>query len=755
LRPHAKGGLGEVFIAEDLELHRTIALKEIQKDHANEPQSRSRFEMEAKVTGGLEHPGVVPVYGLGHYKDGRPFYAMRLIRGETLKEAAQRFHATDMSGRDPGERARALRELLQRFIGVCNAVAYAHSRSVLHRDLKPANVMLGPFGETLVVDWGLAKPIDQTETGDSEASELRRSLADARGTQMGVAIGTPAYMSPEQAAGRQDLLGPASDVYSLGATLYFLLTGSPPFQAGSVQQVLRQVQAGDFPPPREVNRKVPVGLEAICLKAMAREVADRYPSALALAEDVDHWLADEPVAARREPWWERVLRLCRRRPVLAGWIGFGLAENLALIIALAGVLLWAFGVVIKPLWLNGLVFAPFLGFVWIVEMAAAMSFFAQWLGLVGLVAGFVLANYVAILRRKRGRKWVARAALLVAKVGLAFGALLGYVASGYLLDRIAGTRTGPRSVLMWIAICAWGTLPLVGIGFGLLRRANWEPRRKKVKQAAITGVVTGAMVGFTLFYVDLIQRPPASQLSGRDSPGSLASDRFSAQLNAAKTELEAAKTELQQNLREHPTYLSPRYKRASHYLFGAATAKNKGQSQEELDSYAKAMDELEPLFRAKLFQPGFQELLVSCYRGRADALARLGRSDEELKDWDRALELDCWTPHQEMRLRRALSLAKIGDHTQAVNEMIALKPARNLPRAALYMFAQVYAVAAAKTGPDQALSERYGSQAVAMLALAKEAGYFNEPKAVDRLKHDADFESLRLRKDFNELLGGR
>ena len=108
-----------------------------------------------------------------------------------------------------------------------------------------------------------------------------------------------------------------------------------------------------------------------------------------------------------------------------------------------------------------------------------------------------------------------------------------------------------------------------------------------------------------------------------------------------------------------------------------------------------------------------------------------------------------------MRLRRALSLAKIGDHTQAVNEMIALKPARNLPRAALYMFAQVYAVAAAKTGPDQALSERYGSQAVAMLALAKEAGYFNEPKAVDRLKHDADFESLRLRKDFNELLGGR
>jgi serine/threonine-protein kinase len=156
LRPYARGGLGIVFVAQDEELHREVALKEIQVQHADHDESRARFLLEAEITGGLEHPGIVPVYGLGHYEDGRPFYAMRLIKGDSLKEAIARFHQADGPGRDPAERGLALRQLLRRFVDVCNAVAYAHSRGVLHRDLKPANVMLGPYGETLVVDWGLA-----------------------------------------------------------------------------------------------------------------------------------------------------------------------------------------------------------------------------------------------------------------------------------------------------------------------------------------------------------------------------------------------------------------------------------------------------------------------------------------------------------------------------------------------------------------------------------------------------------------------
>src|SRR5262249_38938352 len=155
------GGLGRVSVASDEELHREVALKEIQEQHASDPASRSRFVLEAEVTGGLEHPGIVPVYGLGQYADGRPFYAMRLIKGDSLKDAIARFHETEGPGRDAGEQVVEFRKLLGRFIDVCNAIAYAHSRGVLHRDIKPDNVMLGKYGETLVVDWGLAKVMGQ------------------------------------------------------------------------------------------------------------------------------------------------------------------------------------------------------------------------------------------------------------------------------------------------------------------------------------------------------------------------------------------------------------------------------------------------------------------------------------------------------------------------------------------------------------------------------------------------------------------
>src|SRR5262249_53174599 len=139
LRPHAKGGLGKVFVAEDLELHREVALKEIQERYSDNERSRARFILEAEITGGLEHPGVVPVYGLGAYLDGRPFYAMRLVRGENLKQNIRRFHEVDHGNCDPGERRLAFRQLLGRFVAVCNAVSYAHSRGVVHRDLKPSN----------------------------------------------------------------------------------------------------------------------------------------------------------------------------------------------------------------------------------------------------------------------------------------------------------------------------------------------------------------------------------------------------------------------------------------------------------------------------------------------------------------------------------------------------------------------------------------------------------------------------------------
>ena len=218
LRPHARGGLGLLSVARDCELGREVALKEMHADSADDAASRDRFVREAEVTGGLEHPGIVPVYGLGSYADGRPYYAMRFVRGETLQHAIKKLHA--------GEPGYTLRGLLTRFVAVCNAVAYAHSRGVIHRDLKPANVMLGPYGETLVVDWGLAKVIGRSpESKELLEGTLQISGGDGSQTRAGSLLGTPHYMSPAQARGEVDRLGPATDVYSLGVTLYVVLTG--------------------------------------------------------------------------------------------------------------------------------------------------------------------------------------------------------------------------------------------------------------------------------------------------------------------------------------------------------------------------------------------------------------------------------------------------------------------------------------------------------------------------------------------------
>jgi formylglycine-generating enzyme required for sulfatase activity/tRNA A-37 threonylcarbamoyl transferase component Bud32 len=317
LRLHDRGGLGEVFVARDEEVHREVALKQIKPECADDTRGRDRFLIEAKITGGLEHPGIVPVYGLGKYDDGRPYYAMRFIRGDSLRTVIDRFHADEEDRRDPGKRSLALRELLGRFLDVCDAIAYAHSRGVLHRDLKPGNVMLGEFGETLVVDWGMAKAVGRKlDAALATGETILAPESDAQPTEMGERIGTPAYMPPEQAAGRLDELGPASDVYSLGATLYALLTGQAPFTDEAGPTLYQKIERGEFAPPWRLQPWIDPALEAVCLKAMALKPADRYPSPRALAADLQKWLADEPVSAWRELWPRRFRRWARRNRTL-------------------------------------------------------------------------------------------------------------------------------------------------------------------------------------------------------------------------------------------------------------------------------------------------------------------------------------------------------------------------------------------------------------------------------------------------------
>jgi eukaryotic-like serine/threonine-protein kinase len=352
IRPHAKGGLGEVSLAEDRELNREVALKEIQPRFADDSNSRSRFLQEAEITGRLEHPGIVPVYGLGQYADGRPYYAMRFIRGDSLQEAALQFHQRlsnqEQAASEAGTASRKqysietveFRKLLGRFIDVCNAIAYANARGVLHRDLKPGNIMLGQYGETLVVDWGLAKALGYSDEAliDGEHTLLPSSGSGSAPTQMGSAIGTPAYMPPEQAEGSLEKMGPASDVYSLGATMYFLITGRPPVQGKSVAEILTKVRSGDVAFPTSINPGIPKPLAAICMRAMATNPEDRYAKPQELADEIERYLADEPTLAFVESYTVRVRRWTRKHPRLVASMAASLLVGLTSTLVIATVI---------------------------------------------------------------------------------------------------------------------------------------------------------------------------------------------------------------------------------------------------------------------------------------------------------------------------------------------------------------------------------------------------------------------------------
>ena len=297
---HARGGLGRVVRAVDRRLGRTVAVKELLRHDAS---NEARFLREAMITARLEHPGIVPVHEAGRWPNGDPYYVMKLVEGRTLKELIA--EATMLRSR---------LGLLAHVIAVADAVGYAHSQGVIHRDLKPSNVIVGEFGETIVVDWGLARDRkrDLPEPGDDVLTAAGSGIS----TVSGKVVGTPAYMSPEQARG--GVVDERADVYALGAVLYEVLAGSPPHADATPQAVLDRVIAGPPRPLAMVVPSVPVELATIVRKAMARDPDARYPNAIALAEDLRRFTTGQLVSAHSYSTWALLRKkLARHRGVVA------------------------------------------------------------------------------------------------------------------------------------------------------------------------------------------------------------------------------------------------------------------------------------------------------------------------------------------------------------------------------------------------------------------------------------------------------
>ncbi|MFI5209839.1 MAG: serine/threonine-protein kinase [Gemmatimonadales bacterium] len=290
VRELGRGGMGTVYLAHDKVLLRDVALK-VSNAASDDPSLEARMQTEAHVLARLEHPGIVPIHDVGTLADGRLYYVMKLVRGRTLEG-----YLSDRLD---------LPERLRVFERVCEPVAFAHAHGVVHRDLKPGNVMVGSFGEVLVMDWGVAKVLQE---GQASPPATPSPAAPHGSTDPGTVLGTRGFMSPEQARGRVDLTDQRSDVYALGAMLFWLLTGEEPLDATEAAEPLGGDRLG----------QVPRRLRAICLTAAATDAADRYPGVAELVADVARFRAGQSVTAYHETVLDRGVRLLGtyRVPVL-------------------------------------------------------------------------------------------------------------------------------------------------------------------------------------------------------------------------------------------------------------------------------------------------------------------------------------------------------------------------------------------------------------------------------------------------------
>jgi WD40 repeat protein/tRNA A-37 threonylcarbamoyl transferase component Bud32 len=329
--PFAAGGQARILLAFDEHIGREVAVKEFMADKYESQKAPDgslpavvRFLREARVTGQLEHPNIIPVHELGRQEDGSLYYTMRLVRGQTLEDKLE----------NCGSQADRLK-LLGVFWDACKAIAFAHSRGVVHRDIKPENVMVGEFGETVVLDWGIAKVTGKQDVLSSDIEKQVELLSKnlPRTTLTGMTIGTPAYMSPEQAQGRIGAVDERSDVWSLGAMLYEILTGIPPYMGPTPSNVIEKVIRTPPKPVRELAPEAPADLVAVTEKALQRDPTQRYQSAWELAEEVSAYMTGGRVQAYEYTAWELFKRFASRHKLAFGAVSLAFLVIIGALVA--------------------------------------------------------------------------------------------------------------------------------------------------------------------------------------------------------------------------------------------------------------------------------------------------------------------------------------------------------------------------------------------------------------------------------------
>jgi eukaryotic-like serine/threonine-protein kinase len=781
LRSLGSGGMGVVFAARQTQPRRVVALKMILAASHDGRQRLARFQSETEIIAQLQHPNIVPVYEVGEH-GGRPYYTMEYLDGGSL---AQKLAAVPLAPRAAAE----LSLLLAR------AIHFAHEHGIVHRDLKPANVLLALDGTPKIADFGLAKQLG-SEPG--EPAPYR--------TESGAILGTPGYMAPEQIESSTEV-GPASDVYALGAILYECLTGRPPFKAANVLETLEQVRSQEPVPISRLQPKVPRDLQTICLTCLHKQPGRRYGSAATLAEDLGRFLRGEPIQARPVSARERLWKWARRKPALA-------------------VLLAVCGLLLTALIVGGLVYNARLRAA--VERAEdkeaetqrqyrqAHDTLDRMLGRVESprlaevpqlkelqrsLLEDALAFYQVVLQRAdspdpRVRRDAAvacrRAADIQQMLGQFDAAAENYRRVIELTESLpAEDRDSPEiQVLQAGSYMNWGTIVR---GSGRVKEAEQHNRaalerferlvQERPDDPTLLNELAKAEHNRGLLF---IKENPAEAESHyrrsaairtalvRDHPeeesyqASLAADyqdlgllyKQTNRLAEAAALYPKAEALLRPLVDRHPAKRKYVLTLAILYVNWSYDLARAGRSQEALERLDFAVRLAEDAHRREPKDEAVRWQALQTHGARAEIREFVGRFADSVKDWDRVIELEEEPNRSRWRRTRARVLTRAGDHARAVAEADELAALPDATEKSYYFLAGVYSQAIAPALSDKWLSatrqkrlaERYAAQAIALLRKLQNQGYFQDAGHAKALRTDEALQPLRAREDFRRLL---